>query len=71
MPVGHRVRNLFGEHHDIWGVNADDEYHEEIPDMEFDVGEHGDLRRLSETQPLVPIRIERRSGTPRPSERAD
>ena len=57
------VRNLFGEHHDIWGVNADDEYHEEIPDMEFDVSEHdGDLRRLSETQPLVPIRIERRNG---------
>jgi protoporphyrinogen oxidase len=57
------VRNLFGEHHDIWGVNADDEYHEEIPDMEFDVSDHdGDLRRLSETQPLVPIRIERRSG---------
>jgi hypothetical protein len=55
------VRNLFGEHHDIWGVNDDDEYHEEIPDMEFDVGEHdGDIRRLSETQPLVPIRIDRR-----------
>jgi protoporphyrinogen oxidase len=57
------VRNLFGEHHDIWGVNADDEYHEEIPDMEFDVSERdGDLRGLSETQPLVPIRIERRAG---------
>ena len=54
------VRNLFGEHHDIWGVNADDEYHEEIPDMELDAGDHdGDIRRLSETQPLVPIRITR------------
>jgi protoporphyrinogen oxidase len=55
------VRNIFGEHHDIWRVNDDGEYHEEIPDMEFDVGEHdGDIRRLSETQPLVPIRIDRR-----------
>src|SRR5262245_37716595 len=54
------VRNLFGEQHDIWGVNADDEYHEEIPDMEFDTSEHdGDLRHLSETQPLVPIRVQR------------
>jgi protoporphyrinogen oxidase len=54
------VRNLFGEHHDIWGVNADDDYHEEIPDMEFDAHEHeGDLRRLSATQPYVPIRIDR------------
>ena len=23
------VRNLFGESHDLWAVNADDEYHEE------------------------------------------
>ena len=54
------VRNLFGEHHDIWAVNADDEYHEEIPDMEFDATEHdGELRRLAETQPLVPIRLDR------------
>jgi protoporphyrinogen oxidase len=54
------VRNLFGEHHDIWRVNADDEYHEEIPDMEFAGSEHdGELRLLSETQPLVPIRIVR------------
>jgi hypothetical protein len=55
------VRNLFGEHHDIWGVNADEEYHEEIPDMEFDVGaeRHIEIHRMAETQPLVPIRIDR------------
>lgn len=54
------VRNLFGEHHDIWGVNADDEYHEEIPDMQLDTGDrHSDIRRLSETQPLVPMRVSR------------
>ena len=25
------VRNLFGEQHDLWSVNADDEYHEQTP----------------------------------------
>lgn len=56
------VRNLFGEHHDIWAVNAEEEYHEEIPDMEFDprARSTGDVRLLSETQPLVPIRLDRR-----------
>jgi hypothetical protein len=23
------VRNMFGEHHDLWGLNVDDVYHEE------------------------------------------
>ena len=38
------------------GVNADYQYYEE----ELDAGERGgEIRRLSETQPLVPIRISR------------
>jgi protoporphyrinogen oxidase len=40
------VRNLFGERHDLWAVNADEEYHEEQ-----------DLRALAAAQPLVPRRI--------------
>jgi protoporphyrinogen oxidase len=40
------VRNLFGERHDLWAVNADEEYHEE-----------GETRNLAATQPLVPHRI--------------
>src|SRR6185503_1320234 len=40
------VRNLFGERHDLWAVNADEEYHEEE-----------DLRALAASQPLVPQRI--------------
>ena len=40
------VRNLFGERHDLWAVNADEEYHEEE-----------DLRALAASQPLVPRRI--------------
>jgi hypothetical protein len=46
------VQNLLGARHDVWGVNADDEYHEEAG---LDSGElAGDLSALAETQPLVP-----------------
>jgi protoporphyrinogen oxidase len=46
------VQNLLGARHDVWGVNADDEYHEEAG---LDSGElAGDLSALSDTQPLVP-----------------
>ncbi|MBA2497332.1 MAG: FAD-dependent oxidoreductase, partial [Acidimicrobiia bacterium] len=24
------VDNLFGDHHDVWAVNVDEEYHEEV-----------------------------------------
>ena len=40
------VRNYFGERHDLWAVNADEEYHEEE-----------ELRELASTQPLVPRKI--------------
>jgi protoporphyrinogen oxidase len=40
------VRNLSGERHDLWAVNADEEYHEE-----------NDMRALAGSQPLVPRRI--------------
>ena len=40
------VRNLCGERHDLWAVNADEEYHEEA-----------DMRALAASQPLVPRRI--------------
>jgi protoporphyrinogen oxidase len=46
------VQNLCGEHNDVWGVNAEDEYHEEaqlstaLPQDE--------LRALKQTQPAVP-----------------
>ncbi|MFI5178348.1 MAG: NAD(P)/FAD-dependent oxidoreductase [Vicinamibacterales bacterium] len=39
------VRNLLGERHDLWAVNADEEYHEE-----------GETRALAASQPLVPRR---------------
>ena len=40
------VRNLFGERHDLWTINADEEYHEEA-----------DVRAMSSSQPLVPQRV--------------
>jgi protoporphyrinogen oxidase len=43
------AQNLLGEHHDVWAVNADDEYHEEGG---TDLA--GDLLTLEETQPSVP-----------------
>jgi protoporphyrinogen oxidase len=49
------VQNLLGDDHDVWAVNADDEYHEEtdlsaLPDDE--------LRALRRGQPVVPTPIE-------------
>jgi hypothetical protein len=45
------VRNLFGESHDLWAVNADDEYHEEQGTAR--TKEHSGITRRS-TQPAVP-----------------
>jgi hypothetical protein len=64
------VRNLFGQEHDLWSVNADDEYHEEIAEARDDAAaalSKTDLRNLGATQPLVPAtlsaqRVARSSG---------
>ena len=53
------VRNLFGEAHDLWAVNADDEYHEEARSLEAAAGDVDlalEVRALQRTQPLVPRR---------------
>ena len=44
------AQNLLGEHHDVWAVNADDEYHEESEGSDLS----SDLLTLEETQPPVP-----------------
>jgi hypothetical protein len=53
------VRNLFGERHDLWGVNADEEYHEEvhIPGGTPEIASPQGLSDLASTQPLVPRRL--------------
>jgi protoporphyrinogen oxidase len=47
------AQNLLGDHHDVWAVNADDEYHEEteIEDV------YKDLPALEATQPRVPASL--------------
>ncbi len=53
------VRNLFGERHDLWEVNADEEYHEqgEQPEPSASTGIAADVGRLAGTQPSVPRAI--------------
>jgi len=58
------VRNYFGEQHDLWALNADDEYQEEIRSS---VADAGSLRALAATQPLVPVRLGAASADTRPA----
>ena len=54
------VENLLGEHHDVWAVNADDEYHEES-DVDVDLEDvYASLPSLEATQPQVPTALEER-----------
>ena len=46
------VENLFGARHDLWVVNADAEYHEEVSASDRSL----ELNALASTQPHVPIR---------------
>jgi protoporphyrinogen oxidase len=47
------AQNLLGEHHDVWAVNADDEYHEESEAGDV----YKDLLELEASQPRVPASI--------------
>ncbi|MEO6052035.1 MAG: NAD(P)/FAD-dependent oxidoreductase, partial [Pyrinomonadaceae bacterium] len=46
------VKNILGANYDVWGVNVDDEYHEEMSEQ----GEN-ELSLLDSTHPLIPKRI--------------
>jgi hypothetical protein len=46
------VENILGAHHDLWAVNADQEYHEESSADETDLT--AQARVLAATQPFVP-----------------
>jgi len=48
------VKNILGANHDIWRVNADEEYHEEIRSVEG--AEEDEFALLRSTQPRVPRR---------------
>ena len=47
------VQNMLGEHHDVWAVNADDEYHEES-DVDWRTSTPA-CPSLEATQPRVPV----------------
>ena len=48
------VRNILGEHHDLWAVNAADDYHEEL----HSTGDASDADRMDgSTERLVPERV--------------
>jgi protoporphyrinogen oxidase len=51
------VQNLLGERHDVWAVNAEDEYHEEENLTSAVTAD--ELRALRQTQPAVPRRENR------------
>jgi protoporphyrinogen oxidase len=51
------VRNLFGEQHDLWAINADDEYHEEVRESPEQTALARDLKTLAATQPRVPSSV--------------
>jgi protoporphyrinogen oxidase len=46
------VENILGAKHDLWQVNADQEYHEEIGSGR----KESDIELLTSTQPMVPLR---------------
>jgi hypothetical protein len=46
------VKNILGANYDVWGVNVDNEYHEEIRESD-----ESELSLVASTQPLIPRRI--------------
>jgi protoporphyrinogen oxidase len=52
MLAARNILNDGGAQHDLWKVNADQEYHEEVKD-----GEADEWAELSATQPRVPQRM--------------
>jgi hypothetical protein len=51
------VQNLLGAGHDVWAVNAEDEYHEEVDLGAGDAA--SEVRALQQTQPEVPTVVNR------------
>ena len=47
------VKNILGASYDLWQVNADQQYHEELREGEAKEGDESEL--IASTQPLVPV----------------
>lgn len=52
LTAMYAVKNILGANYDIWSVNEDKEYHEEITEQE-----ESEAQQIAATQPLVPKRI--------------
>ena len=50
------VENIFGTQHDLWSVNEEQEYHEEMTERDAQYSEK--IAALASTQPLVPSQVE-------------
>jgi protoporphyrinogen oxidase len=48
------VKNIQGEHYDLWAVNADPEYHEEVTEEQS----QDEFALLASQQPSVPVRLQ-------------
>ncbi len=59
------VQNILGAHYDLWQVNADQDYHEEVKD--YEATKENEFALLAATQPRVPQTIKRQK-VPSPSE---
>lgn len=59
------VKNIMGANHDLWAVNTDQEYYEEIGGA-HDFSPSG-LPATQATQPIVPERIRARAASPAPT----
>ena len=53
------VKNILGGNYDLWAVNADAEYHEEITEEGIGSGEENEFARFAASQPSVPRRVVR------------
>jgi protoporphyrinogen oxidase len=49
------VENILGASHDVWSVNVDQEYHEEV--TEEQAARRAELEALAATQPRVPVAL--------------
>jgi hypothetical protein len=46
------VKNILGENHDLWAVNVEEEYHEEVSEPE-----EAEQRAMGHSERLQPARI--------------
>ena len=59
------VCNILGANFDLWQVNEDDSYHEEVRSDETDSYDE-DLAHLNATQPRVPRHVKKPALSPAP-----